>query len=119
MSKWDYKVIRWDLLTVGGSNPWHSLEKNLKEHGARVGDSIARSPWRFQRNKAPPCSVPHRPSSTPSLLRRYRTMPRRGSLTCSGHVIAAQIDPWGTAMLRRHMREGSLFRENAAGAIGL
>jgi hypothetical protein len=34
MSKWDYKVIRWDLLTVGGSNPWHSLEKNLKEHGA-------------------------------------------------------------------------------------
>ena len=34
MSKWDYKVIRWDALTVGGSNPWHSLEKNLKEHGA-------------------------------------------------------------------------------------
>jgi hypothetical protein len=46
-------------------------------------------------------------------------MPRRGSLTCSGHVIAAQIDPWGTAILHRHMREGSLFRENGAAAVGL
>jgi len=34
-------------------------------------------------------------------------------------VIAAQMGYRGTAMLRRYMRESSLFRENAAGAVGL
>ncbi len=34
-------------------------------------------------------------------------------------VIAAQTGYRGTAMLRRYMRESSLFRENAAGAVGL
>jgi integrase len=34
-------------------------------------------------------------------------------------VIAEQTGHKGTAMLRRYIREGSLFRENAAGAIGL
>jgi prophage regulatory protein len=32
MSKWDYKVIRWDALV--GPSSWQSLEKNLKEYGA-------------------------------------------------------------------------------------
>jgi len=34
-------------------------------------------------------------------------------------VIAATTGHKGTAMLRRYIREGSLFRENAASAIGL
>jgi len=34
-------------------------------------------------------------------------------------VIAEQTGHRGTAMLRRYIREGSLFRENAASAIGL
>jgi integrase len=34
-------------------------------------------------------------------------------------VIAKQTGHKGTAMLRRYIREGSLFRENAAGAVGL
>jgi hypothetical protein len=34
-------------------------------------------------------------------------------------IIAEQRRPRGTAMLRRYMREGSLLRENAAGAVGL
>jgi integrase len=34
-------------------------------------------------------------------------------------VIAEQTGHKGTAMLRRYIREGSLFRENAAGAVGL
>jgi len=34
-------------------------------------------------------------------------------------VIANQIGHKGTAMLRRYIREGSLFRENAASAVGL
>jgi integrase len=34
-------------------------------------------------------------------------------------VIAEQIGHKGTAMLRRYIREGSLFRENAASAVGL
>ncbi len=34
-------------------------------------------------------------------------------------VIAIQTGHKGTAMLRRYIREGSLFRENAAGAVGL
>jgi integrase len=34
-------------------------------------------------------------------------------------VIAAQTGHRGTAMLRRYIREGSLFRENAASAVGL
>ena len=36
-----------------------------------------------------------------------------------GRVIANQTGHKGTAMLRRYIREGSLFRENAAGAVGL
>jgi integrase len=34
-------------------------------------------------------------------------------------VIANQMGHRGTAMLRRYIREGSLFRENAASAVGL
>ena len=34
-------------------------------------------------------------------------------------VIAEQTGHRGTAMLRRYVREGSLFRENAASAVGL
>jgi len=34
-------------------------------------------------------------------------------------VIAEQTSHRGAAMLRRHIREGSLLRENAAGATGL
>jgi hypothetical protein len=34
-------------------------------------------------------------------------------------VLAEQTGYRGTAMLRRYMREGSLFRENVAGAVGL
>jgi integrase len=34
-------------------------------------------------------------------------------------VIAQQTGHKGTAMLRRYIREGSLFRENAASAVGL
>jgi integrase len=34
-------------------------------------------------------------------------------------VIAEQTGHKGTAMLRRYIREGSLFRENATGAVGL
>ncbi len=34
-------------------------------------------------------------------------------------VIAEQTGYKGTAMLRRYIREGSLFRENAASAVGL
>jgi integrase len=34
-------------------------------------------------------------------------------------VIADQTGHKGTAMLRRYIREGSLFRENVAGAVGL
>lgn len=34
-------------------------------------------------------------------------------------VIAEQTGHKGTAMLRRYIREGSLFRENAANAVGL
>jgi integrase len=34
-------------------------------------------------------------------------------------VIAATTGHKGTAMLRRYIREGSLFRENAASAVGL
>ena len=34
-------------------------------------------------------------------------------------VIANQTGHRGTAMFRRYIREGSLFRENAASAIGL
>ena len=34
-------------------------------------------------------------------------------------VIADQTGHRGTAMLRRYIREGSLFRENAASAVGL
>jgi integrase len=34
-------------------------------------------------------------------------------------VIAEQTGHKGTAMLRRYIRESSLFRENAAGAVGL
>jgi integrase len=34
-------------------------------------------------------------------------------------VIASQTGHRGTAMLRRYIREGSLFRENAASAVGL
>ena len=34
-------------------------------------------------------------------------------------VIAKQTGHKGTAMLRRYIREGSLFRQNAAGAVGL
>ena len=34
-------------------------------------------------------------------------------------VIANQTGHKGTAMLRRYIREGSLFRENAASAVGL
>ena len=34
-------------------------------------------------------------------------------------VIAEQTGHRGTAMLRRYIREGSLFRENAASAVGL
>jgi len=34
-------------------------------------------------------------------------------------VIAEQTGHKGTAMLRRYIREGSLFRENAASAVGL
>jgi len=34
-------------------------------------------------------------------------------------VIAELTGHRGTAMLRRYIREGSLFRENAAGAVGL
>lgn len=34
-------------------------------------------------------------------------------------IIAATTGHKGTAMLRRYIREGSLFRENAAGAVGL
>jgi integrase len=33
--------------------------------------------------------------------------------------IAEQTGHKGTAMLRRYIREGSLFRENAASAVGL
>jgi len=33
-------------------------------------------------------------------------------------VIAAQTDPWATAILYRYIREGSLFREDATGAVG-
>ena len=33
--------------------------------------------------------------------------------------IAERTSHTGTAMLRRYMREGSLFRENALGAVGL
>jgi site-specific recombinase XerD len=34
-------------------------------------------------------------------------------------VIAEQTSHRGAAMLRRYVRDGSLFRENAAGAAGL
>jgi integrase len=34
-------------------------------------------------------------------------------------VIAAQTGHKGTEMLRRYIRAGSLFGENAAGAVGL
>ena len=34
-------------------------------------------------------------------------------------VIAEQTGHKGTAMLRRYIRQGSLFRENAASAVGL
>jgi hypothetical protein len=34
-------------------------------------------------------------------------------------VSAATTGHKGTAMLRRYIREGSLFRENAASAVGL
>ena len=34
-------------------------------------------------------------------------------------VIAEQTGHKGTSMLRRYIGEGSLFRENAAGAVGL
>ena len=34
-------------------------------------------------------------------------------------VIAEQTGHKGTAMLRRYIREGPLFRENAASAVGL
>jgi integrase len=34
-------------------------------------------------------------------------------------VIAEQTGHKGMTMLRRYIREGSLFRENAAGAVGL
>jgi integrase len=34
-------------------------------------------------------------------------------------VIAEQTGHKGTTMLRRYIREGSLFRENAASAVGL
>jgi hypothetical protein len=34
-------------------------------------------------------------------------------------VIAGQTGHRGTAMLRRYIREGSLFRENAASAVWL
>jgi integrase len=34
-------------------------------------------------------------------------------------VIAEQTGHKGTAMLRRYIREGSLFRENATSAVGL
>ncbi|MGD0945752.1 MAG: hypothetical protein ABR972_16010 [Acidimicrobiales bacterium] len=37
----------------------------------------------------------------------------------SERVIAGQTGHKGTAMLRRYIREGSLFRENAASAVGL
>jgi integrase len=36
-----------------------------------------------------------------------------------GRVIANQTGHKGTAMLRRYIREGSLFRENAASTVGL
>jgi integrase len=35
------------------------------------------------------------------------------------HVTANQTGHKGTAMLRRYIREGSKFRENAASAVGL
>jgi len=44
------------------------------------------------------------------------------SATAAGvpeRVIAQQTGHKGTAMLRRYIREGSLFRENAASAVGL
>ena len=41
MSKWDYKVIRWDALV--GPSAWQSLEKNLIEYGAQG--------WRFDRRE--------------------------------------------------------------------
>ena len=37
----------------------------------------------------------------------------------SERAIAATTGHKGTAMLRRYIREGSLFRENAAAAVGL
>jgi integrase len=37
----------------------------------------------------------------------------------SERAIAATTGHKGTAMLRKYIREGSLFRENAAGAVGL
>jgi integrase len=37
----------------------------------------------------------------------------------SERVIAKQTGHKGTAMLCRYIREGSLFRENAASAVGL
>ena len=51
--------------------------------------------------------------------------PRAGPLTSTAsagvpeRVIAAQTDPRGTAILNRYIREGSLFRENAARAVGM
>ncbi len=41
MSKWDYKVIRWDALV--GPSAWQSLEKNLIEYGAQG--------WRLDRRE--------------------------------------------------------------------
>ena len=51
MSKWEYKIIRWDSLTVGGANPSHSLEKNLNEHGAEG--------WRLDRQVTLEVASPH------------------------------------------------------------
>ncbi len=71
------------------------------------------------------------------MLKRHASRPRFDPKQAAGHslrtglatsaaaagvaerIIAEQRSPRGTAMLRRYMRESSLFRENAGGAVGL
>jgi len=76
----------------------HAVALVLKRHAARVGldpDEVAGHSLRAGlATSAAAAGVPER-------------------------VIASQTGHRGTAMLRRYIREGSLFRENAASAVGL
>jgi len=76
----------------------HAVALVLKRHAARAG--------------LDPCEV-----SGHSLRAGLATS--AAAVGVPERVIAEQTGHKGTAMLRRYIREGSLFRENAASAVGL